>query len=281
MHYQGSNITDSCDDGSKGPSFVVGYDDPVNTRYRLHVREQPAAARACCTYDRNRRLIDPSPIVQIILIDFDPKSQSDKVILQDPRLTVGCFLFPLFETTGLSQQSCVDEEKTKQCQTIVSENCARIEGYGSTPLLSGKAFVSPFYVDADPDPNTAPSHPSSDPMQSATPIAPHPHPHLRNASKLRQPATFFIFTDLSIRFAGFYQLKFQLMNWGSVEDTGQAMPILAEAWSDPFRLYVAKDFPGMRDSSILAEGLKDLGFSELKTRGIGKGKGRRRRLSSQ
>lgn len=67
------------------------------------------------------------------------------------------------------------------------------------------------------------------------------------------------------------------MNRGSVEDTGQSMPILAEAWSDPFRVYPAKDFPGMRDSSILAEGLKELGFVELKTRGHGKGKGKKRR----
>lgn len=66
------------------------------------------------------------------------------------------------------------------------------------------------------------------------------------------------------------------MNWGNVEDTGQSMPILAEAWSEPFRVYPAKDFPGMRDSSPLTEGLKELGFVELKTRGKGKGKGRRR-----
>jgi hypothetical protein len=33
----------------------------------------------------------------------------------------------------------------------------------------------------------------------------------------------------------------------------------------------------MRDSSILAEGLKELGFVELKTRGHGKGKGKKRR----
>lgn len=54
------------------------------------------------------------------------------------------------------------------------------------------------------------------------------------------------------------------------------MPILAETWSDPFRVYPAKDFPGMSDSSVLAEGLKEAGFVELKTRGKGRGKGRRR-----
>lgn len=66
------------------------------------------------------------------------------------------------------------------------------------------------------------------------------------------------------------------MNWGSVQEIGQSMPILAETWSDPFRVYPAKDFPGMSDSSVLAEGLKEAGFVELKTRGKGRGKGRRR-----
>lgn len=132
--------------------------------------------------------------------------------------------------------------------------------------------MSPFFVDADPDPNSAPTHPSSSEDRDTQP----PSQSLRNASKLNQPATFFIFADLSIRSAGLYRLQFRLMNWGSVEDTGQSMPILAEAWSDPFRVFAAKDFPGMRDSSILAEGLKEMGFVELKTRGNGKGKGRKR-----
>lgn len=31
------------------------------------------------------------------------------------------------------------------------------------------------------------------------------------------------------------------------------MPILAETWSDPFRVYLARDFPGMLDSSVLVD----------------------------
>ena len=137
-----------------------------------------------------------------------------------------------------------------------------------TPLLSGKTFVSPFYVDADPDPATAPAHPTSE--DSVTQRTPG------GLERTKQLATFFIFSDLSISKAGVYRLQFRLMNWGHVEDTGQQMPILAEAWSNPFHVYPAKDFPGMKDSSPLAEGLKELGFVELKTRGEGKGKGRKR-----
>lgn len=241
----------------------------IQSRYHLHIRQQPIAARACGAGDRDRRPVDPPPIVQILLTDFNPSSEDDRDILRDPRFTVGCLLFPVSESSTSKtreERDLSSEDKEK------GDGVARADDSFSTPLLSGKAFMSPFYVDADPDPNSAPTHPSNsmDPTPQFQPQS------LRNASKLHQPATFFIFADLSIRSAGLYRLQFRLMNWGSVEDTGQSMPILAEAWSDPFRVYPAKDFPGMRDSSILAEGLKELGFVELKTRGKGKGKGRKR-----
>lgn len=244
----------------------------TQSRYHLHVRQQPLAARACGAGDRDRRPVDPPPIVQILLTDFDPESQDDRDILEDPRFTVGCLLFPVSETAPHLPNT--DEDPSQEGEE--GDGVARGDDTFPTPLLSGKAFMSPFFVDADPDPNSAPTHPSFDNPHRAPSPDPSRPDNLRNASKLHQPATFFIFADLSIRSAGLYRLQFRLMNWGSVEDTGQSMPILAEAWSDPFRVYPAKDFPGMRDSSILAEGLKELGFVELKTRGKGKGKGRKR-----
>ncbi|KAJ5482352.1 Velvet factor [Penicillium sp. IBT 31633x] len=248
------------------------------SRYHLHIRQQPIAARACGAGDRDRRPVDPPPIVQILLTDFDPHSQDDRDLLQDPRFAVGCLLFPVSSSspwaakpteTGPQDRTHKREREGSRERERESDGIARTDDDFSTPLLSGKAFMSPFYVDADPDPNSAPSHPSSSLDLSS--------PQINNAaSRLNQPAIFFIFADLSIRSAGLYRLQFRLMNWGSVEDTGQSMPILAEAWSDPFRVYPAKDFPGMRDSSLLAEGLKELGFVELKTRGNGKGKGKKR-----
>ncbi|EPS27505.1 Sexual development regulator velC [Penicillium oxalicum] len=247
-----------------------------HTRFRLHVRQQPLAARACGAGDRDRRPIDPPPIIQILLSDFDSAAQEDLEILQDPRFTVGCLLFPVSDSSSSFTSA---ENGGVQSSEHDRDELLNPDESPSTPLLSGKAFMSPFYVDADPDPISAPNHPSSlsDLNLKHDALNPHGRPqHLRNASKLNQPATFFIFADLSIRSAGLYRLQFRLMNWGSVEDTGQSMPILAEVWSDPFRVYAAKDFPGMRDSSLLVEGLKELGFVELKTRGKGKGKGRKR-----
>lgn len=240
----------------------------TSSRYHLYIRQQPIAARACGAGDRDRRPVDPPPIIQMLMTDFDSMWDLHLDILQDPRFTVGCFLFPVMPAAWSSSSESTSWENRAE------ENAP---GF-STPLLSGKAFVSPFYVDADPDPNTAPEHPSSGWPPNPNLNLPRLRPPTPEDKKRppRIPSTFFIFSDLSVRTAGLYRLQFRLMNWGHVEDTGQSMPILAEAWSDPFRVYPAKDFPGMRDSSRLAEGLKELGFVELKTRGKGKGKGRKR-----
>ncbi|EAW10430.1 velvet factor family protein [Aspergillus clavatus NRRL 1] len=244
----------------------------ASSRYHLYIRQQPIAARACGAGDRDRRPVDPPPIVQILLTDFNARSQVDLDILQDPRLTVGCLLLPV---TGHSWPGSPEADGTgpNREERSVTQRAEENAPGQSTPLLSGKAFVSPFYVDADPDSETAPLHPTTPDLKierrssSTTGF---------ESAQGRIPATFFVFPDLSIRTAGVYRFQFRLMNWGLVEDTGQSMPILAEVWSDPFRVYSAKDFPGMRDSSPLTEALKELGVVELKTRGKGKGKGRRR-----
>ncbi|KAL2856051.1 velvet factor-domain-containing protein [Aspergillus pseudoustus] len=227
------------------------------SRCRLHIRQQPIAARACGAGDRDRRPVDPPPIIQMLLTDFDPGSEEDKAMIQDPRFTVGCLLHPVHEShwRGSSDMGLDDSSAPGQ----------------STPLLSGKAFVSPFYVDEEPDPDTAPAHPSSDDYKTDA----QGFAQQSQGVSRTPPACFFIFSDLSVRTAGIYRLQFRLMNWGEIEDTGQVVPVLAEAWSEPFRVHPAKDFPGMSDSSILDVRLKELGFVELKIRGKGIGKGRR------
>lgn len=288
------------------PSPLCQRQPVILNRHSLHIRQQPIAARACGAVDRDRRPVDPPPIVQMLLANFDPHSKADLEILQDPRYTVGCFLHEVGHESQQqahphSLKTTVSTDKSHHVRSSRSllggsANSGRANDDPQS-RLSGKAFVSPFFVEEDPDPDTAPVRLG---IQDAVEIAPcdkgegHDSDgevqveqafcaegERRPNRKIRQapapaPATFFIFSDLSIQVAGLYRLEFRLMNWGCVEDTGQSMPVLAEAWSDPFRVYTAKDFPGMLDSSRLAEGLKELGFGELKTRGKGKGKGRRR-----
>lgn len=242
------------------------------SRFRLHIRQQPIAARACGAGDKDRRPIDPPPIVQMLLVDFDPASESDLETLRDPRFTVGCLLYSVTpSSTLIGSDGEAWEERVHRSQIIEPLRSNETAILGASPggqpqsrsiqVLSGKLFVSPFFVDEDPDPSTAPAYPTSSATQET------------RYSTGPLPASFFIFADLSVRTAGLYRLKFRLMNWGSIEETGESMPILTETWSDTFRVHPAKDFPGMRESSRLTEQLKALGVGELKTRSKGKGKG--------
>ncbi|KAJ2654974.1 hypothetical protein IWW48_005791 [Coemansia sp. RSA 1200] len=66
---------------------------------------------------------------------------------------------------------------------------------------------------------------------------------------------FFVFPDLSIRKDGEYRFRFSFFDLQS--ETGDLMrtsaPIKARAFSEPFRVYSAKQFPGMIDSTALSK----------------------------
>ena len=72
---------------SSRPCLYGGFNakDRLRTdRYLLTMRQQPIAARACGFGERDRRVIDPPPIVQLSLRDFNPKSSADIAELRWP-----------------------------------------------------------------------------------------------------------------------------------------------------------------------------------------------------
>jgi hypothetical protein len=252
--------------------------DPFS-RFRLHIRQQPVATRACAAGEKDRRPIDPPPILQMLLVDFNSQSDDDLELLQNPRYAVACLLYAI-RKPGLEDE---DEKLVHSTHIVENHVKRRRESHEdsvtspsdsasslhprSVQVLSGKTYVSPFYAPVEPDPETAPGHPSSQPGRSS-------YTSLTETTS-SIPATFFVFADLSVRTAGVYRLKFRLMDWGMAFETGKAQPILAETLSEPFRVFSSKDFPGMRESSALTWKLKNMGMYELKPRS-GKGKGKRR-----
>ncbi|KAL4979078.1 velvet factor [Aspergillus desertorum] len=197
-----------------------------SSRYRLFIRQQPIAARACGAGDRDRRPVDPPPIMQLLLADFNPYSKQDRSIPQDPRFTVGCLLYPVQHFSylpGSSSGAGSPNTNTNMDTTPLHETMNLCPNLGinredshapgqSTPVLSGKSFVSPFYVDKEPDLNTAPTHPTSNNHSTSEARPRTPADERRNRPLLKLPACFFIFSDLSVRTAGLYRLQFRLMN---------------------------------------------------------------------
>ncbi|KAF9199521.1 hypothetical protein BGZ49_010337 [Haplosporangium sp. Z 27] len=74
--------------------FVSGQTDKSKastaSKYILSIRQQPARAKVCGAKERDRRPIDPPPIVQIKLAD--PSSDKNKDYLQSPYLFMCCNL---------------------------------------------------------------------------------------------------------------------------------------------------------------------------------------------
>lgn len=71
---------------------------------------------------------------------------------------------------------------------------------------------------------------------------------------------FFCFPDLSCRTPGIFRLKFALVVLDPARMmAGDRSSIVATAMSEPFQVYNAKDFPGMKASTPLTKRLKEQG----------------------
>jgi Velvet factor len=199
-------------------------------RFWLYIRQQPRAGRACSN-GRDRRAIDPPPVVQLQITDFDPSSPDDMEDMQDQYFIVHCLLREAAPPGGdVSVIMCEDD----------NSSASRAE-----KQINGSLDASPFYCEEDPDPSTAPPHPSS---QLYYPQQTRPS----QARRRNLPATFFYFADLSIRKAGVYRLEFQLMR---MRMDGQPVPILHTVLSEPFNVVNAKDFDHVQPSTPLVRGL--------------------------
>lgn len=95
------------------------------SRYDLRIRQQPIAARACGMGQRDRRVIDPPPIIQLSLRDFDPRSAADVDALRNPHNALHC--------------SLVDSSGSDITQTRDSHDPQRM-----SRGLSGSIMASPF-----------------------------------------------------------------------------------------------------------------------------------------
>jgi len=212
-------------------------------RYILGIRQQPIAARACGFGERDRRVIDPPPIVQLSLKDFDPQSPDDISELRWPFNIVHCALL------SVSSQSSA-QDATSDVTMVQDPN----QSNRQSRRLMGTLVSSPF-VGTDPE----------------TPESSHQNARL---------GCFFVFPDLSCRQNGLYRLRFTLMkvnmpNMSSPSEGGQGS-IAGSVDSEIFEVFSAKDFPGMRASTALTKELKRQGA----TVSVKKGKGQRKRGGS-
>ncbi|KAH0494290.1 hypothetical protein TgHK011_000915 [Trichoderma gracile] len=192
-----------------------------DTVFELKMRQQPNAARACGFGDRDRRVIDPPPIVELVVRNPNFTQEEIRVYRRYESYVMSC---AIFDESGERDSSYMPEE------------------YQHQRRLMGSLVSTPF-VGQDEN---------------------------------GQEGCFFCFSDLSCRTPGSFRLKFTLM----MIDPSRAgfvkhFPILAESKSEPFKVYSAKEFPGMVASSSLAKRLKEQGCIISIKKGNDRGRGSR------
>ncbi|CUS14207.1 unnamed protein product [Tuber aestivum] len=114
-----------------GPSFTptsvedvatTRRDTPVQRspgRYEIQVRQQPVAARACGFGERDRRVIDPPPIVQLII--NDSAGNSDPTEMRYPFNVVHCTLWSIDGHSDETALIGMDKRQTRRLMgTLVS-----------------------------------------------------------------------------------------------------------------------------------------------------------------
>jgi hypothetical protein len=248
-------------------------------RCRLYIRQQPRAARAGPD-GKDRRTIDPPPILQLQITDFDPGSAADMEDLRSAHWVVHCRL--------------VSSSSPRQEMSMLTPSSEDGQSSGIPQrLLLGNYVSGPTICEDDPDPDTAPeplqTAPSSPStrlmmMRPSSKAPPKGTGARRGQPQTSLPATFFIFADLSVRKAGEYRLEFKLMKMEpQFLSTGSTVPTLHSVTSDVFKVVNAKDFDQVQPSTKLVRGLLDrgAGFPLKLKKGPREGQARRSRSGQE
>ncbi|PNS15241.1 hypothetical protein CAC42_8242 [Sphaceloma murrayae] len=175
--------------------------------YTLLMRQQPKAARACGFGERDRRVIDPPPIIEVKAVN------------------------PLTGETHLEGDS-----------------------YTTLHVVLINALTG---ADESTIPAPRPDIPSAQRLMGAAVASPWVG-NDENGVK----GSFFVFADLSVRSPGKYKLLFRLLKVNPLVMMKKTKNFIrATIESEPFDVFTAKEFPGMRASSALLRSLRAQGLN--------------------
>ena len=194
-----------------------------SARYTLTVRQQPQSARACGFGERDRRVIDPPPILVLdVHKPVGTETYAVHCVLWNPALDEDDSTMPV--STERKQQSMY---KIFTLETFFTENRIwKPPANSSAGRLMGTLMASPFYGKDEKNVDTC----------------------------------FFTFPDLSVRTPSTYSLKFSLVVLDlSQMRPGSIAPVMATVKTNAFQVYNAKDFGGMLPSTALTKSLKAQG----------------------
>ncbi|KAI8988728.1 velvet factor [Pilobolus umbonatus] len=195
------------------PPFRLIRPSRSNIVYHLNVVQHPVKGRSCGFGEKDRRLLDPPPIVQLTAtLNGEPLSIS----LDD--LVLYIMQCDIYDETGRENRSIVYPSSYSNRRYM--EEAEKLAVYNMPVRNLLGSLVSNAYELYSP-----------------------------NSSK----GIFFIFGDLSVRAEGTFTLQFRFCNLGYGEPMTMSTIILAEVFSHPFTIYSPRNFSGMSATTELSK----------------------------
>ncbi|CAO0792177.1 unnamed protein product [Mucor circinelloides] len=214
------------------PPLGLGRPSQKSKKYRLIMVQNPVRARCCGFGEKDRRPIDPPPILQLFLERPDGSLQN----AHDDDSNISLFVV--------------------QCD-LYSEDGKEPRGQVYNPSSAVPTSASPAN-DSKPTTGTLLSFQDPAPTRSLMGAV------VSNAYQLldhnNEPGIFFIFQDLSVRIEGNFCLNFMFINLSAGDPLTMSTEVTDDVMSKPFTVYSAKNFPGMTDSTPISQSFAQQGI---------------------
>ncbi|KAH8553640.1 velvet factor-domain-containing protein [Umbelopsis sp. PMI_123] len=232
---------------NSGPTPPMGLARPSRSvnRYRLEVIQHPLRARCCGFGEKDRRPIDPPPVLQLFV------EGEDGELITVSSLDISFFLVQcdLYSDDGTEERNIVLHPSTIPNTQF------------TTPTSTSSSATSPPNPGGFPAPSESGKHGGSlstvISLRNPTPTRNLMGSLIANAVQLENPqkttGIYFVFPDLSVRSEGKYTLKFIFFDLAVGEPLTMSTKVQAEVYTQPFTVYSAKKFPGMTESTELSK----------------------------
>ncbi|KAI8880868.1 hypothetical protein K501DRAFT_254273 [Backusella circina FSU 941] len=202
------------------PPLGLGRPSTKNKRYKLIISQHPVRARCCGFGEKDRRPIDPPPIIQLYIERSDGTLKN--AIDDADNISLFVVQCDLFSEDGRESRNHVFNPsiaKGDTSATVTSGRLMTFEDPSPTKTLMGSNVSSGYQLcDAN-----------------------------------NQMGIFFVFQDLSVRIEGRFRLRFLFTNLSAGDPLTMSTQVSDEVMSEPFTVYSAKNFPGMTDSTLLSQ----------------------------
>ncbi|KAF9943067.1 hypothetical protein BGZ75_002792 [Mortierella antarctica] len=191
--------------------------------YELQMAQNPIRARMCGFGEKDRRPMDPPPILKLIV------RNEDGTLADVSQMDVNFYMVVADIYSADQSTAC-----TLVANPASTPQAVSIPGAAQT---MGESTMSVMSL-SNP---TASRNLTGSIVSSGNLLS-----NLEN-----EPGIYFVFQDISVRSEGVFTLKFSFTLPPTLDDPSSS--VMATAFSEPFTIYSAKKFPGMTESTALSK----------------------------